>query len=71
MGYLVLSRREGEEIKLTVEPGVDAETLFNLLVRDGITITLAGLQSNQARIAIDAPRAITVLRGELVPKLAT
>lgn len=47
---LVLSRKVGQEIRL---------------VEAGVTIRLADSRSGKAQIAIDAPREITVLRGEL------
>ena len=38
MGFLTVTRREGESIRLTIDPGVDTDKLLTLLLRDGITI---------------------------------
>ena len=65
MGFLVLSRKEGEEIRLSIQPGVDTEKLLNQLLTDGITIRVSDLTSNQVRIGIEAPREVLVLRSEL------
>ncbi|MEM9644942.1 MAG: carbon storage regulator [Planctomycetota bacterium] len=47
---LVLTRKVGEEIRL---------------VEAGVTIRIKGATSSRAQVAIDAPRELTVLRGEL------
>jgi sRNA-binding carbon storage regulator CsrA len=65
MGFLVLSRKEGEEIRLSIQPDVDTEKLLNHLLTDGITIRVSDLTSNQVRIGIEAPREVLVLRSEL------
>lgn len=65
MGYLALTRREGQHIRLTIDPGVDTEKLLKHLLRDGITITMGIIDGNKASIAIDAPREILILREEL------
>ena len=39
MGYLVLSRKEGEQIRLTIDPDVKAEKLRNLS-RKGFPISM-------------------------------
>ena len=67
MGYLVLSRRPGETVHLTITPGTDPERLLRQL-RDGISITLIDSTGHAARIAIDAPPAVTIMREELVPE---
>ncbi len=46
---LVISRKVGETIQ----------------IGDAIRITLASLQSNRVRIAIEAPEEVLILRGEL------
>lgn len=69
MGYLALTRREGQQIRLTIDPGVDTEKLLQHLLRDGITITLASIDVHKARVAIEAPKEILVLREELITKL--
>ncbi len=50
---LILMRRAGEEIKVTLEDG------------RVITITLISMDRNRARIGIDADRSITVDRAEI------
>jgi len=47
---LVITRREGETV---VFPDLD------------ITVTITKIWSNKARVAIDAPRQINVVRGEI------
>jgi sRNA-binding carbon storage regulator CsrA len=65
MGYLVLTRHEGEQIKLSIDPGVDTEALLKHLLRDGITIHVGELHGGKVKIGVDAPREILVLRDEL------
>lgn len=66
MGYLVLSRKEGEEIRLTIDPKADTDKLLHHLLNGGITIRINELTGKQTRIGIDAPAEMLVLRGELV-----
>jgi sRNA-binding carbon storage regulator CsrA len=66
MGYLVLTRHEGEQIKLSIDAGVNTESLLKHLLRDGITIHIGELHSGKVKIGVDAPREILVLRDELV-----
>jgi len=67
MGYLSLNRRDGQQIRLIVEPGIDTDTLLQELLRNGITIQINTTSNpNQIRVSIDAPRQISILRGELV-----
>lgn len=66
MGYLALTRREGQHIRLTIDPGVDTEKLLQHLLRDGITITLGAIERTKVTVAIDAPKEILVLREELI-----
>lgn len=65
MGYLCLSRHEGELIRITIDPGVDTEKLLRHLLRDGITIGVARAQAQQVRLAIEAPLQMRILRDEL------
>jgi sRNA-binding carbon storage regulator CsrA len=65
MGFLTLSRREGDQIKLSIDPGVDTEALLKHLLRDGITIHVGELSGGQVRIGVDAPKEILILRDEL------
>ena len=49
MGMLVLSRKEGEQIK----------------VGDDIVITITQVKGQRARVGIDAPSDVRILRAEL------
>ncbi|MFG0382340.1 carbon storage regulator [Pseudomonas sp. zbq_18] len=66
MGYLCLTRRAGENIRLTVNPGVDVAKLLHLLLRDGITIRIDTLGQGAVRVGIEAPRQIGIYREELL-----
>lgn len=65
MGYLVLTRREGEKITLRVQPGTDPDDLLAQLLLDGITVKLKGIEGSRAKIAIEAPADLQILRSEL------
>lgn len=65
MSYLVLTRREGEKINLRVQPGTDPDDLLAQLLLDGITIKLKDIDGNRAKIAIEAPQDLQILRAEL------
>ncbi|HHG4467952.1 MULTISPECIES: carbon storage regulator [Pseudomonadaceae] len=67
MGFLTVTRREGETIRLTIDPGVDTEKLLALLLRDGITIHMhRGQRDGHIRVGIEAPKQIQISRAELV-----
>ncbi|WP_447590113.1 carbon storage regulator [Aquipseudomonas campi] len=66
MTHLVLSRREGEALHLSIAPGANAERLLEHLRRDGITISVTDIRTNQVSIGINAPGEVLVLRDELV-----
>ncbi|BCG21958.1 MULTISPECIES: carbon storage regulator [Pseudomonadaceae] len=67
MGFLTVTRREGETIRLTIDPGVDTEKLLALLLRDGITIHMhRGQHNGHIRVGIEAPKQIQISRAELV-----
>lgn len=66
MGYPSLSRRDGEQTRLTIDPGVDADKLLRQLVRDGITIYVDTRGQGAVRIAIEAPRQVAIHREELL-----
>ena len=51
MGYLCLTRRDGENIRLTIDPSVDLAKLLHLLLRDGITIRIDTLGQGAVRVA--------------------
>lgn len=67
MGFLTITRREGESIHLSIDPGVDTQKLLSLLLRDGITIHVhRGQRDRHIRVGIEAPRQIKISRDELV-----
>ena len=67
MGYLTVTRRAGEMIRLTIDPGVDTEKLLKELLRDGITMHIGEIQGqSQVRIGIEAPKQILILHDELI-----
>ncbi|MCQ4297480.1 carbon storage regulator [Pseudomonas stutzeri] len=65
MGNLTLTRREGEKIVIRVQPGTDAEELIEQLLLDGIILTVKEIKGSKARLSIDAPQDLLVLRTEL------
>ncbi len=64
MGRLVLARKEGESLILTIKPEHVAE--LGDLIRDGITITITELHKNQIKVAVDAPDCVRIMRDEVV-----
>lgn len=52
---LTLTRKEGQTIALSINTG-----------EGRITIKVASLRGNRVRLAIDAPDAVKILRGELI-----
>ena len=65
MGYLVLSRREGEKITLRVQPGTNPDDLLAQLLLEGITVSIKAIEGGRAKIAIEAPHELQILRAEL------
>lgn len=66
MGYLTLTRHEGDQVKLSIDPGVDTEALLKHLLRDGITIHVGEIGCGRVKVGVDAPKEILILRDELV-----
>jgi len=66
MGRLVLSRRVDEQIRLTLKPGASIDDLLAELEQIGIWITVVETDRGQARLAIEAPEQLLVLRDELL-----
>lgn len=66
MGYLSLTRRDGENIRLTIDPAVDAEKLLQQLLRDGITIHIDTRGQGAVCVGIEAPKQVGIFRGELL-----
>ncbi|MAL02676.1 MAG: carbon storage regulator [Arenimonas sp.] len=67
MGRLVLSRRAGEQIRLTLKPGASIDDFLDELEQVGIWITVVQTDGGRARLAIEAPEQLLVLRDELIP----
>ncbi len=65
MGYLSLTRQEGDLVHLTIDPAVNTEALLRHLLRDGITVHVGEIQNGRVRVSIDAPKQVLILRGEL------
>lgn len=65
MGFLTVTRREGEQIRLTIDPGVDAARLLRQLLRDGITVHIGALSRSQVKVSVEAPVQMQILRTEL------
>ena len=65
MSYLVLTRKEGDKVKLRAEPGTDAQDLLAQLLLDGITLTVKHIEGNRVQIGIEAPEDLRIMRGEL------
>lgn len=66
MGYLSLTRIEGEEICLTIDPAVDTGALLRNMLREGITVRVREVQSGRARVYIEAPKQMGIFRSELM-----
>ena len=66
MGRLVLTRRVDEQIRLTLKPGASIDDLLAELEQIGIWMTVVETDRGQARLAIEAPEQLLVLRDELL-----
>lgn len=64
---LTVSRYEGEDIRLLFDENMTAAELDEL-IRDGITISLSRVRPTQqhARIMVQAPQSVMIVRGELL-----
>ncbi len=64
---LILTRRPGEV--LLIKPNPEAGGGLREWFADGpIRLLIYGVRGNQVRIGIEAPRALQILRGELIQK---
>lgn len=66
MSHLLLTRRVGQSIVITVAPGADPEQALHQLLRDGITVEINRVEHGNVRVSIDAPTTIQILRDELI-----
>jgi hypothetical protein len=64
VGRLVLTRKETQGLRFTIKPEDVAE--LGDLIRDGITITIIDLDRSTAKIAIEAPDCVLIMREEVV-----
>jgi len=62
---LVLARRTGDEIKLTLDPEYTQADLYEL-VTNGIVLTVTNTEPNLVKLAFDGPKSIIILRSELL-----
>ena len=69
MGYLVLSRKEGETIHLSIDSDVDLAAALEQL-RSGIFIDVTQISGSQVRLGIEAPASVIVLRGEIFERVS-
>lgn len=64
---LIIGRRVGEKIRLTIDPDVDPQEALRQLIEHGIEIEVGSIKSgNHVRFCIQAPREVRVMREELV-----
>jgi sRNA-binding carbon storage regulator CsrA len=66
---VVIERKQGQAIRLSFGRDMSDEAILDL-VRSGITITVTdiGRHGTRARIGIDAPASVSILRSELLEK---
>lgn len=62
---LILARREGEEIALFLEPDYTQRDLDEL-VEKGLRVRLAMVDGGRARLAVEAPESVAIVRSELL-----
>lgn len=62
---LVLTRRTGEELLLKLEPDI-SESELQQLMTDGVQIRIAKIDGQQAKLTIQAPLSVSIVRMELV-----
>ncbi len=65
---LILGRQAGQKLVITINPTADPQECLRALLADGIEITVKDINDHgtQARVMVDAPRELLVLREELV-----
>ncbi|WP_185743863.1 carbon storage regulator [Pseudomonas saudiphocaensis] len=62
---LVLTRRRGEEIKLTLSPDYTLDDLYDLITK-GIVLTVTNTEPRVVKLAFNGPRSILIVRTELL-----
>ena len=65
---LVLSRQEGETIILLLESDCDEASVLDALRHQGITLSITHAQNGRARLLIEAPDDISIIREELIDR---
>lgn len=65
---LLIARREGESLYIYPDESLDPDTPISEVFTGPITIKLDELRSNQAKLAIDAPEALEIVREELLER---
>ena len=65
---LMIARREGEALELSLSSNIDPDTpVREVFGNQPIIIKVDKLHLNQVKLAIDAPIEIQILREELLP----
>lgn len=62
---LILMRRLGDEITLTLNPDYTKADLEEL-VENGISVTVIQIDGSQIKLAFEAPDSVTIMRTELL-----
>lgn len=67
---LILTRRAGQKIVIRLAPDADPQACLHALQADGIEITVHGINDSgtQARLLVEAPRELLILREELTER---
>ncbi|TWI49650.1 carbon storage regulator CsrA [Pseudomonas duriflava] len=63
---LVLTRQEGENIILLLDPECDEAQVLDALRHEGIMLSVIYAQNGKARVLIEAPDEISIIREELI-----
>lgn len=62
---LILMRRLGDEITLTLNPDYTKADLEEL-VENGISVTVIQIDGSQIKLAFEAPDSVAIMRSELL-----
>lgn len=66
MPHLMLTRRVGQSIILSLAPDADPELALRQLLRDGIIIRINQVERGKVGVSINAPLTIQIMRDELI-----